>query len=483
MNSEKFCQLRQEYPLFVYRSFEEKSTKSSIVISFTFEVYDRFSNMAFCFKPEWEIPSRRFYNRENISTELWNTLLFNIGMIELISYWKCTASAKVEIACSCASSLDSQAVQFWKNIYFDGLGEYFYLNNIETDKQSFMELFPSDKPSSFSKTIKPISIPLSNGIIVPIGGGKDSVVSWHVLNHSKLKGQDGLLPMILNPRGASLECCAVEGKSIDDIAVVKRTIDPLLLELNKRGFLNGHTPFSALLAFTTLLIGALSGRKYVALSNENSANESTVKNSSINHQYSKSFDFEEDFAQYVSKYISPDFYYFSFLRPLSELAIARIFSDLKPYFGVFKSCNVGSKEDIWCANCAKCLFAYIIFSPFMPQSELEKIFGKNMLKDSTLKPILEQLCGMVEVKPFECVGTVDEVNWALQQIRPLWEKSCKSCDSCKEYPLLDHYFSNCDKENVSNQILTTFNTPHRLPAEFEEVLKTFIDNNSIFEWK
>ena len=117
-----------------------------------------------------------------------------------------------------------------------------------------------------------------------------------------------------------------------------------MLQLNAEGYLNGHTPFSALLAFLTLLIGVGSGSKYIALSNESSANESTVPGTDINHQYSKSIEFERDFRDYVSQHLSEEIQYFSFLRPLNEMQIASLFAQCEAYHPVFRSCNAGSTK-------------------------------------------------------------------------------------------------------------------------------------------
>ena len=169
---------------------------------------------------------------------------------------------------------------------------------------------------------------------------------------------------------------------------VKRTLDARMLELNRQGYLNGHTPFSALVAFSSLIGAAILDLDYVALSNESSANESTVPGSSVNHQYSKSFEFEKDFHQYAGRYLPGSAYYFSLLRPLSEFQIAWIFSGLKQYHDIFRSCNSGSKTDSWCGHCPKCLFVCLILSPFLGQEELEKIFGRAMLEDLSLRETL-----------------------------------------------------------------------------------------------
>lgn len=121
-----------------------------------------------------------------------------------------------------------------------------------------------------------------------------------------------------------------------------------MLQLNKEGFLNGHTPFSALVAFSSVIAARMAGLSYIALSNESSANESTVQGSTVNHQYSKSFEFEEDFHQYQTDHLPGSAYYFSMLRPLSEFQIAKYFAKQKQYHKIFRSCNAGSKTDSWC---------------------------------------------------------------------------------------------------------------------------------------
>ena len=249
---------------------------------------------------------------------------------------------------------------------------------------------------------------------------------------------------------------------------MNRRIDPLLLELNAKGFLNGHTPFSAMLAFYSLLVSAISGHRHIALSNESSANEPTVMGTEVNHQYSKSFAFESDFRKYVKDYISPDFNYFSFLRPLNELQIARQFSRQVKYYPVFKSCNAGSKTDSWCCNCPKCLFAFTILSPFIPAIELIHIFGKNLYEMPGMLVYLKELTGITEVKPFECVGTVDEVNAALHMFIAKNQHT--------KLPLLIDYYTNTTNYSPGNsrlveKLLTEFNSEHFLEPGFLEIIK------------
>ncbi|MCL2027935.1 MAG: hypothetical protein FWG79_05545 [Bacteroidales bacterium] len=395
-NYEKYLNFRKQYPIFSYESFHVTRSEKKLQIEFLFVVSEHIK-----FQPTIIIPARSFYKINELSDEQINLLAFHIGMIEMVSYWKATCSPTVVVK---PFALSNEQIEWWKKLYFHGLGEFFYVNEIQTSQSEFMEI-----KSVSDLVLEKQNFDLDEKIIVPIGGGKDSVVTLELLRKSKLE----ICPMIINPRGATLNCARIAGFERDQIIEVNRTIHQRLLELNAEGFLNGHTPFSAMLAFVSLLTSAITGMKHIALSNESSANEATVLDQNVNHQYSKSLEFEVDFRDYVKKYISDDFDYFSFLRSLNELEISERFARFPQYHSVFRSCNVGSKEDIWCCNCAKCLFAYIILSPFIDPEKMLEIFGVDLLNNEMLKHEFNQLIGIETVKPFECVGTVDEVNTAL----------------------------------------------------------------------
>lgn len=406
MNRQKtFNTYRATYPVFVYEGFRYEVQSDGLHIAFAFRVEDCSGAHPLTFAPTAWVPARSFLDL-NQSSDVLDTLVFHMGMAELVSYWKSFCPPRVEVRCG---SLDEEQTRFWKHLYYLGLGEFFYTNGIRTSEAEFMHL-ESEGP----RRVLPADVrPDRGACLLPIGGGKDSVVSLELLRSAGVPYR----PLILNPRGATTACVAAAGMGEEETLVIRRTLDPLLLELVSQGCLNGHTPFSALLAFYTLLASQLSGVRSIALSNEDSANESTVAGSDVNHQYSKSFEFERDFRRYVATFFGGRYDYFSLLRPLSELQIALLFARTERYFDIFRSCNVGSKRDEWCGHCAKCLFAYIILSPFVEPARLAGIFGRNLLDDSTLQPLLQQLLGRAETKPFECVGTVAEVAAALSLTR------------------------------------------------------------------
>jgi len=448
---DKYHFLRKEYPYFIYEQYLININDDRIHIQFTFNISNKF-----IFKPEITIPIKSFFKKDNIRYENIQNCAFQIGLIELISYWKTTCSPLLIIK---PHVLNQEQQRWWRKTYFHGLGEFFYTNGIPATIESFIN-FEIHSSHTLNKSVTQCN----DTVIVPVGGGKDSAVTLELVKSLNYP----IIPLAINPRQAILDTVSMAGFEVDSMFEIHRTLDPLLLQMNVEGFLNGHTPFSAMLAFNTVLSSLLTGARHIALSNESSANESTVSNSNINHQYSKSFEFEQDFRAYIEKYVSDEVNYFSFLRPLSELQIASIFACYPKFHSVFKSCNAGSKTDSWCCNCSKCLFAYIILSPFISQKEMISIFGQNLFDNKKMLLYFDQLCGIEKIKPFECVGTIDEVNVALCQIIEQMKG--------KTLPfLLDHY---CQSKNFVQFRLYDF-TNHLnhleeenfLPASFMNVLK------------
>lgn len=464
---EQYESFRFRFPVFIYRSFEYAFGDEQFSIRYHFCLQDRDGNEPHHFRPVLRFDLPPGFSPHGLPEDLLQTLVFHCGMIELVSYWKCCCSPLVRIECA---ELAPEQTEWFKKLYYNGLGEFFYLNGIKADRRNFMQMeYGRDEAGKTNRNSGTFQNPqdceslLGDGILVPVGGGKDSVVSLEIL---KQCFPDRIRPMIINPRGATTNCCIQAGFPLSQCATVSRTIDSELLRLNDLGFLNGHTPFSAMLAFTSLLSSVLNRSRHIALSNENSANESTVLGSGVNHQYSKSLEFENDFRQYVARHISPAFNYFSFLRPLSELGIARLFSSYPLYHSIFRSCNAGSKTDSWCGKCPKCLFAFIILCPFMGIEKTSRLFGKDLLDDPDLEPFLEQLCGLHDAKPFECVGTVNEVNWALQQLR----------SESSRHRLLSRYFEfPCSRIPVPDSLLEEFSPDHNLDPSFGRALKSRIE--------
>lgn len=449
----KFEEYREKYPEFVYRGYHftigtDDSGKNPEE-RLCRVVYDFETPGLSEFHPTWTFPVRRELNRE--TEKILGELIFQLGMVETISYYKITCPKKVRVVCG---TLTGDQRAWWRKLYYNGLGEFMYRNGIEVSEEELLTIECKTPEEKGEK--KPYQDPTQyEGFLVPVGGGKDSVVTLETL-----RGQD-IMTYHINDDSAIDEVIDVFNHTENDCRA-KRTLDPNMLELNRQGFLNGHTPFSAIVAFSSTIAAFLNGRRMIALSNETSANETTVRGSFVNHQYSKSYEFEQDFQNYIGQITTSDIHYFSFLRPLAEIEIAALFSQCTRYHKVFLSCNRGSKRGIWCCDCPKCLFVYIILSPFLSEEELIGIFGEKLLDKPSLEKDFRELVGLDENKPFECVGTRSEVGCAL---KAFVEKGGHSL-------LTDRYEKEIRMESGTlAEYLSRWEDRNHVPAEYLEILK------------
>lgn len=443
-----FCEVREKYPKFIYNDYKIREEEDKLVIEYDFEIENLTK-----FNPRIEILKKNFkFNKIN-SNEVKN-IVFNLGMVEAISYFKSTCSPQFFIKCG---KLDDFQENWFKKLYYLGLGEFRFINNIKVEQNKLVEFTSIGEDID----VKPNENKFT-GCVIPVGGGKDSNVTMNLLKKYK---NDSLVFMI-GGKKVSKDCAKVAGYAEEQIIEVKRIIDKNLLELNKKGFFNGHTPFSAIVAFISYLCSYMLEKKYIALSNEDSANETNVDGENINHQYSKTIEFENDFREYAKRYLKADIEYFSMLRPISELQIAMLFSRIEDFHPIFKSCNVGSKSEpwMWCCDCPKCLFVYTILSPFLYKEKLINIFGEDLFEKEKLLKTFVELCGYGETKPFECVGTYSEIRFAISKTIVNLEKQDKKLPY-----LLEYYRNNFElsKENL----LEFYNENNNLPEEFAEILK------------
>ena len=348
-------ELRKEYPIFYYNSYKITDENDCIKIEFEFEITGLGK-----FTPKIEILKKDFKFKD-INSNIVKNMVFNLGMVESISYFKSTCSPEFVIRCG---KLDEYQEKWFKKLFYLGLGEFRYINKIKLDEDELVDFISKGEKLELENE----EDSNQNGIVIPIGGGKDSNVTLELLKD--YKGDS--LAFCIGGKKVSKECARIAGFNENQIIEVNRIIDKNLIKLNNKGFLNGHTPFSAIVAFISYLCCYLLGKKYIALSNESSANESNIDGENINHQYSKTIEFENDFREFAGRELKAGPEYFSLLRPISELQIAMLFSKLEKYHKIFKSCNVGSKKEPWkwCCNCPKCLFVFTILSPFLYKEKL-----------------------------------------------------------------------------------------------------------------
>ena len=364
---------------FIYNDYKITEDNEKIYFEYNFEIEEIVH-----FFPKYEILKKDF-KWKHLKSNVLKNLVFNLGMVEAISYYKATCAKKFIIKCG---YLNEEQAKWFRKLFFLGLGEFRFVNKISTLEDNFVEFISLGEELKLEEEI--VNSNNQDGVLIPVGGGKDSNVTLELLKNKF----ENINPFLINGKENSYQCIEIAGFSKNDIIEVNRILDKKIIDLNNQGYLNGHTPFSAMVAFLSYIVAFISGRRYIALSNENSANEANVEGENINHQYSKSLEFENDFRNYCEKYLrAGNVEYFSFLRPISELQIAYIFSRFPKYHKSFKSCNVGSKQKpwIWCCNCPKCLFVYTILSPFIEENKIIDIFGENLFEKENLKDTFIEL--------------------------------------------------------------------------------------------
>jgi len=453
-------QLRKKHPKFTYLSYSWQVDGGSLIANFEFLIEPGIS-----FRPSITIDSVTDSKIQTLSRQVINNQIFNLGLVEMISYWKVACSPLIEIQ---AGRLSREQRLWWKDLMIDGLGEFFFVNNIDFREEEFIQIecLNSTKTGEQQRSLDNKQKTIDT--LVLTSGGKDTALTLSLLHAEAI----AFGSILLNPTKASLDLASIN-EAVESI-IVRREIDPKLLELNSNGYLNGHTPFSAYLAFLSVLVATIFDYKNVLVSNERSSNEGNVTflGKEINHQFSKTSNFEKNFELYSKKYLSNKINYFSFLRPLYEIQIAAMLTNFKSVLYRFKSCNRNYKTNSKCGSCPKCLAVYIMIFPFLNKGEIDTIFANAPFSNPSNIPILNDLLGFGVHKPFECVGTYEET------ILGLFLGLRKAREDYDELPALWLYVQNQGiLENIDNlegkarDVLTSWYESHRVPQPYEGILR------------
>ncbi|MBI4458807.1 MAG: hypothetical protein HY648_01955 [Acidobacteria bacterium] len=503
--------LRAKHPRFIYESYCIEQRQARLRFGFRFLLEPDIE-----FAPEILIEPGGWGRPASVSPAVLKDLVFHLGLVEMFSYWKAACAPEIVVR---AGALNAEQIAWWVDLLRKGMAEYFYVNRIDFRQPGFVHIVASGKKRQENEEQIPRhcvprddsekNIVGSGRDLVLTSGGKDSIVTLELLREV---GREFDCLMV-NPTEAALAVARQAGCA--RAIIVRRTIDPRLLELNKAGYLNGHTPFSALLAFLGVTVATLGGYSRVIVSNERSAEEATVEylGQPINHQYSKTFEFERKFREYSRKYLalsrgchpepltcipseseesalsargrlregsalpesapdsSPAIVYFSLLRPLYELQIAWLFASYPAYFSIFRSCNRGMKENRWCGHCPKCMFVYTALYPFLEREQMLGIFGADLFSWEGAEALLEALLGLDASKPFECVGTKEETLAALylcvQRYREQGIELPPALRTIEETTLS----SRSGLPRVARSVLNAWTDQHVLPPELATALR------------
>ncbi|MES2672493.1 MAG: UDP-N-acetyl-alpha-D-muramoyl-L-alanyl-L-glutamate epimerase [Pseudomonadota bacterium] len=375
-----------------------------------------------------------------------------LHLIAGVSYYKAAVPQDIRID---SYTIDADTAALLETIYLNGLGEFAYRNGLNlhgrikfpvarvseahpglsTDKAGNSaggdaSCAPPGAAFGLTRATNAESLGLREHALVAIGGGKDSLVSIEALRGI------GVQQTVTWIGGSQLIKACAERTGLPTLNL-GRQLAPELFEYNRQGAWNGHIPVtainSAILVFAAVLLDA----DQVVFSNERSASYGSMimfddgrGTGEVNHQWSKGWAFEQAFGDYVQHHIVADLKYYSLLRPLSELAVARQFAKTDRYDAHFSSCNrnfhiLGERPvNRWCGVCPKCHFVFLALAPFMPKPRLVGIFGRNLLDDASQIGGYDALLEYQDHKPFECVGEGKESRAAMAWLseRPEWRE-------------------------------------------------------------
>ena len=380
-----------------------------------------------------------------------------LHLIAGVSYYKAGVPNEIVVE---GEPLDAATAQFLDQVYLHGLAEFAYQNKLDLRGKI---RFPHGKSVHAPAPV----LSLQRRTLVPIGGGKDSLVSVEML---KRLGEPATAAWV----GESALIAACAQRTGLPMLNLTRRLAPELFEYNRMGAWNGHIPVTAINSAILVCAAILCGYDAIAFSNERSASEATLEydGQPVNHQWSKSLDFERALRQHIVSHIAANLDYFSLLRPWSELAVARFFTRESRYDDVFSSCNRNFRirgerpADRWCGQCPKCHFVFLALAPFVAKPRLLGIFGRNLLDDAALAPGFDALLEFRDHKPFECVGEGRESRAAMQALaqRPEWREDALVARFAEEIaPRLD-------ARELTLAPLLTPSAGHFLPLRLQHLL-------------
>lgn len=446
-------------------SFDPSAVKTFHFVSYSYNEKKSCADFCYAFDYGPRFVERITFHQAQLPTDqklrrAFYEALRYLHLVLGVSYYKAAIPNSI---CIDTQPISELCAQFFNKLFLYGLAEFAFRNQLDLRKRV---RFPFS-PHGFAQ---PEGAPLINRTAIPVGGGKDAVVTIEALKRT----DESLVLFSLGDFQPSQEIARIAQLPL---IKVTRQISPVLIKLNQKGAYNGHVPISAIIAFLLPVCAILYGFKNAALSNERSANSDNLvcDGLRVNHQYSKSMEFERDAAAFFKSHILSEFNYFSFLRPLSELSIAQLFSKLSAYHPVFMSCNGAFKLDPeerrqhWCLDCHKCRFTFLVLAPFINKGKLIRLFGSNLLDDIEQRRGFDQLLGIHGYKPLECVGEIEEsaaLFWLLTQ-KPQWREDCLVRRfKTKILPKID-------KPEQMLKAAMHFSNHHQLPHEYEKVLRAY----------
>jgi len=305
-------------------------------------------------------------------------------------------------------AMDQAEADFWNDIWRNGLGEFLYVNKLPLER---LASFSAQDGLRFEGQMSAAG----TGAVLGIGGGKDSIVAGELL-----KSLDIPLTGFVMATGEQLGQAGAVAQTMQiGLQALQRQLDKQLLDLQEQpGAYKGHIPISLIFGLVGTALAIASGSAYVVVANEASASipRTMWDDRAVNHQWSKSFGFEQKLQSFIHESITGHVTYFSAVRQLSSIGVAKLFATLPQYFEVFTSDNFVFRIDParrpagrWSLESPKSLSSYLLLAPWLSDEEVQRIFTIDFLDQPALEQLFLELTGVEGEPPLDCVGTVEEL--------------------------------------------------------------------------
>lgn len=397
--------LREEYPVFRIEDASADLSQHGVTLRFSFAAG------ALRFRPSVQFTGLNPEEAARVTAPTARRMVRALAIVEAFSYWKALCSPVIEVA---LPAPDAAELDWWRAFWPGAMGEFFYRNQIGYTATDFLAIRgPVGAPERLDGAADGAPDGAGGAPLVLFSGGKDSLALARIAAAAR-----GAVPVdffLYNP-GERLRGMAGSLAAGGRVLEAHRAILPELLRLNAAGHPNGHTPFSAYLAFAAMLTGYLRGGELVMAGNSRSDDEPNVPSylgRPVNHQWTKSFEFETAMGAYRDRWLPGAPGYSSPLRPLYELQIiASLSGDVDGYLRT-ASCN-RAPAGAWCRSCAKCAWVFLATAALFGHDLAIRKIGADMFADPALAGVYQEMAGLTGTKPFECTGTEDEVRAAIR---------------------------------------------------------------------
>jgi UDP-N-acetyl-alpha-D-muramoyl-L-alanyl-L-glutamate epimerase len=399
--------LREEYPVFRIEEAAADPGPGGVTLRFCFAAGP------LQFRPSVQLTGLNPEEAARVTAPTARRIVRALAIVEAFSYWKALCSPVIEVA---PPAPDAGELDWWRAFWPGAMGEYLYRNQIDYTTAGFLVI---RGPGAAPEPLAGVADGTDNAAdgadgapLVLFSGGKDSLALARIA--AAARGAAPVDFFLYNP-GARLRDMAGSLAAGGRVLEAQRVILPELLRLNAAGHPNGHTPFSAYLAFAAMLTGYLRGSGLTVAGNSRSDDEPNVPSylgRPVNHQWTKSYEFETAIGGYRDRWLPGAPGYSSPLRPLYELQIiASLSGDVDAYLRT-ASCN-RAPAGAWCRSCAKCAWVFLATAALFGHALAIRKIGADMFADPALAGVYQEMAGLTGTKPFECTGTEGEVRAAI----------------------------------------------------------------------